>query len=77
MLGVSCTKGRFAMKRSEITSMSVAEKLQAIEALWDALEDDDIESPKWHNDMLDERIHLLESCQAEFVSLEELKQQKL
>lgn len=44
---------------SEITSMSVAEKLQSIEVLWDALEDNDIELPKWHNDVLDERIHLL------------------
>ncbi len=67
---------RLIMKQSDIDSMSVGEKLQAIEALWEALEDSDVEPPAWHDDVLKERVELLNNGKAKWVSLEELKQRK-
>jgi len=59
----------------EIRKMSMIERLQAMEALWDSLmdEDSEIESPHWHRDILEERKRKIENGKAEFVSLEELK----
>ena len=59
----------------EIKKMSMIERLQAMEALWDSLmdEDSEIESPHWHRDILEERKRKIENGKAEFVSLEELK----
>ncbi len=61
------------MKQSEIANMSVAEKLQAIEALWDALEDEELDTPQWHHDILEKRVQKLDSGEAETLSLDELK----
>ena len=63
------------MKQHEIANMSVAEKLQAIEALWDALDDQEIETPQWHHDVLAERVRKLDSGEAKLISLDELKKQ--
>ena len=40
----------------QIEKLSRAEKLQAMEALWDALSsaEDEVESPSWHGDLLKE-----------------------
>ena len=40
----------------QVEKLSRAEKLQAMEALWDALSraDDEVESPAWHRDVLKE-----------------------
>ena len=55
--------------------MSRAERLAAMEALWDSLveEESDIESPEWHRDVLAERKRKIESAQAEFISLDRLR----
>ena len=41
----------------EIKKMSRSERLQAIEALWDSLLDEEaeVESPEWHRDILEEK----------------------
>ncbi|CAB1075577.1 hypothetical protein D1AOALGA4SA_3396 [Olavius algarvensis Delta 1 endosymbiont] len=59
----------------EIKKMSTIERLQAMEALWDSLMDEksEIESPQWHRDILEERKRKMESGEAEFISLKELK----
>ena len=59
----------------EIRKMSIVERLQAMEALWDSLlhEESQIESPEWHRDILEERRKKIEKGKAEFISLEELK----
>lgn len=59
----------------EIRKMSMIERLQAMEALWDSLRDEDseIDSPHWHRDILEERKRKIENGKAEFFSLEELK----
>jgi hypothetical protein len=51
------------------------ERLQAMGALWDSLLDEEfeIESPEWHQDILEEREKMIENDKAEFISLEELK----
>ena len=63
------------MTIAEILKMSVLERLQAMEALWDSLtrEPTDVKSPKWHEDILSDRKEKIESGKANFISLEELK----
>jgi len=63
------------MDTIEIKKMSVIERLQAMEALWDSLldEESDIESPEWHREILEERKRKIENGKAEFISLEELR----
>ncbi|MGV8073751.1 MAG: addiction module protein [Syntrophobacteraceae bacterium] len=63
------------MNTQEIKKMSRIERLQAMEALWDSLIDDEseIESPDWHRDILEERRRKIETGGAEFISLEKLR----
>jgi putative addiction module component (TIGR02574 family) len=63
------------MNTIEIKKMSMIERLQAMEALWDSLmdEESEIESPQWHLDILEERKRKIGNGKAEFISLEELK----
>ncbi len=63
------------MTIAEISKMSVLERLQTMEALWDSLtrEPTGIKSPKWHEEMLSDRKEKIESGHAKFISLEELK----
>jgi hypothetical protein len=63
------------MNTLEINKMSKIEMLQAMEALWDALinEEAEIESPEWHGDILEERKRKMEKGNAEFLSLEKLR----
>ena len=63
------------MNTIEIKKMSTIERLQAMEALWDSLmdEESEIESPQWHRDIIEERKRKIENGKAEFISLEELK----
>ncbi len=55
--------------------MSRAERLAAMEVLWDSLLDEEaqIESPDWHRDVLEQRKRKIESGRAEFISLAKLK----
>jgi len=63
------------MTIAEISKMSVLERLQTMEALWDSLsrEPTGIKSPKWHEEILSDRKEKIESDNASFMSLEELK----
>ena len=63
------------MDTREIKKMSRIERLQAMEALWDSLvdEESEVESPEWHRDILDERRRKIETGKAEFISIEELR----
>ncbi len=63
------------MIHTEIKKMSIIERLQTMEELWNSLcqEESDIESPKWHKDILEERRKKIEKGEAKFISLEELK----
>lgn len=59
----------------EIKKMSKIERLQAMEALWDSLidEEPEIASPEWHRDILEERKRKIETGKAEFISFEKLR----
>lgn len=63
------------MDTREIKKMSRAERLKAMEALWDSLveEEAETESPDWHQHILEERKARIESGKAEFISLDKLR----
>jgi putative addiction module component (TIGR02574 family) len=63
------------MIKFEIKNMSVIERLQAMEELWNSLchEEIEIESPEWHKDILEARRKKIVKGEAEFISLEDLK----
>jgi hypothetical protein len=48
--------------------MTIAEKLRAMEELWDDLRAraEDVPVPQWHKDLLDERQRLIETGEAQF-----------
>ena len=58
-----------------LNEMTVAEKLQTMEAIWQSLPADPaaIESPLWHEEELRERERKIESGEAKFVDWEEAK----
>ncbi len=64
------------MTITEIKKMSTIERLRAMEELWDALchEDQEIESPAWHGNILEDRKKKIETGKAEFISIKELKE---
>jgi putative addiction module component (TIGR02574 family) len=63
------------MTITEIKKMSIIERLQAMEELWDSLchEENEIESPEWHKDILESRRKRIKEGKAEFISLADLK----
>lgn len=63
------------MSIAEIKNMTTAERLEAMELLWDALCHEDIEigSPDWHEPILDKRRQRINSGKAKFYTLEEVK----
>ena len=63
------------MTITEIKKMSVIERLQAMEELWDSLcrEENEIESLEWHKEILESRKKKIKSEEAEFISLADLK----
>ena len=63
------------MEAIEIKNLSIMERLQMMEEIWDSLlyEGYDIESPEWHRTVLEERKRKIESGTAEFYSIRELK----
>ena len=58
-----------------LREMTVEEKLQAMEDLWDDLSRNPevIESPSWHEDVLRERQQRLDAGEASFMDWEEAK----
>ena len=63
------------LEASQIDKMSVAERLQAIEQLWDAICRDakDFASPDWHREVLAERKLRAERGESRFLTLAQLK----
>ncbi len=63
------------MNTTEIRKMSIIERLQTMEALWDSLvyDEAELESPQWHESILAERKRQIESGEAEFITIEQLK----
>jgi len=61
----------------QIHQLPFREKLLVMEAIWDdiAREEEDLEVPQWHKEVLDERERLLAEGKAQFVDWEEAKRQ--
>ena len=62
------------MKTSKIKKMSKADRLKMMEDIWDTLYDEEgIESPSWHKEILDDRKRQIDEGEANFISNEKLK----
>ena len=63
------------LESSQIDKISVVERLQAIEQLWDAIwrEAKDMASPEWHRDVLADRKARAERGEATFLTLAQLR----
>ena len=61
----------------EIHQMPLHEKLRIMEAIWDDIcrEEQNLEVPQWHKDILDERERLVAEGKAQFVDWEDAKKQ--
>ena len=64
------------MTSLEIAKMGTTERLETIELLWDALchDESDIKSPAWHEDVLNARKQRIESGDAKFFTIEQVKE---
>jgi putative addiction module component (TIGR02574 family) len=60
---------------AELKEMPVNQRMILMEEIWDTLshEDAKIESPLWHKEILDERMKLIDSGKAEYLTIEQLK----
>ena len=58
-----------------IEKLSVAEKLELMERLWDDLSrrPEDVPSPQWHGDVLAERIAAVREGRTDFVTWDDAK----
>ena len=65
------------MSISEIEKMTVHERLQTMELLWDSIthSSEEIESPSWHGEILKERKKIIESGEAEWLTMDELRRE--
>lgn len=63
------------MNINDLKKMSVVERLQAMEILWDSMlyEDGELVTPEWHESILVERKRKIAHGSAEYISLAELK----
>lgn len=60
----------------EIKTMSIQERLATMEQIWDSLchEECEPESPAWHEGVLRERKKLMDSPDAKYLTIEELRE---
>lgn len=58
--------------KEQLAELPREQRLECMEALWDTLRSDDLESPSWHADVLAGRKEAFETGQATFVSESEL-----
>lgn len=65
------------MSIAEIEKMTVRERLQTIELLWDSIthSGEDIEPPAWHSEILSDRRKIIESGKAEWLTIDELRKE--
>jgi len=64
------------MSLNDIYNLPSSEKLHLIEQLWDRLEENDVQSPAWHKEVLDDRKKRYENGELSLISLEEFKKQR-
>lgn len=61
----------------QIRQMPLQEKLLVMEAIWDDIcrDEENLEVPQWHKEVLDERERLIADGKAQFIEWEEAKKQ--
>jgi len=62
------------MNAAEIKSMSISERLETMEMIWDSMLEngDDLLSPEWHVEIIVERMKQIEEGTAKYITLDEL-----
>lgn len=62
---------------AEIRNLPLHDKLRLMEALWDGIspQEEGLEVPQWHKDILDERERLVEEGKTTFIEWETAKRQ--
>lgn len=63
------------MSIDEIKKLDIKDRIILMNEIWSTLESEDlkIESPLWHEEILRQRIQLIEENKAKYISIEELK----
>jgi hypothetical protein len=63
------------LEAEKIHGMSMAERLRALEQLWDAVcrDDADVPSPPWHGAVLEDRKVRAAQGEARFLTLDQVK----
>ena len=64
------------MSISEIKKMTIQERLTTMEQIWDSLCHEEIEpeSPSWHEGVLQARKKLMDSPDASYLTIEQLRE---
>lgn len=64
-----------SISRVDISGLSVAERLEVMEAIWDSLihEGEEVASPDWHRAVVDKRQRRIDAGEARFLPMAELK----
>jgi hypothetical protein len=60
---------------NDIKTMSMTERLQAMELIWQSFSgsEDEVPSPDWHGEVLSERLAKVEAGEGKILTLPELK----
>ncbi len=63
------------MNIDELKKLSKAERIKAMETLWESMlyDDGEIETPDWHERILKQRKKIIENGTAQFISISDLK----
>jgi putative addiction module component (TIGR02574 family) len=63
------------LSQTDIEKMTVPERMDAIDRLWESIIDsgEDVPSPAWHEEILTERVARVRSGKAKFYTLEEVR----
>lgn len=63
------------IEAAEISKLSKSERLRVMDIIWESLanESEEPESPEWHGEVVAERMKKVESGEAKFLSLDEVR----
>lgn len=63
------------MSIDEIKRLNIKDRIILMNEIWDTLyeNEENLDSPSWHKDILDKRIDKIRNNEAKYISLEELK----
>jgi putative addiction module component (TIGR02574 family) len=64
------------MSLNDIYNLPSSEKLHLIEKLWDGLDENDVTSPEWHQEVLADRKARYDNSELKLTSLEDFKKQR-